>query len=104
VEGGTGTAHEGDLSRLPQLTGGAVWDCPFPREADEAGLDHAVVGLRVEVDAEGKVLSATTRSDPGHGFAREARRCALGKRWAPGFDRAGRPVRAKTTVNVRFDR
>jgi protein TonB len=104
VPGGAGTDLAGDLARPPQLAGGAVWDCPFPIEADDAGVDHAVVGLRVEVNAEGRVLSANTRSDPGHGFAREARRCALSKRWTPGFDRAGRPVGAVAAVNVRFDR
>ncbi|QSQ19459.1 energy transducer TonB [Pyxidicoccus parkwayensis] len=104
VEGGTGTDLAGDRSRRPALAGGARWDCPFPGEADDAGIDHGVVTLRVEVDAEGSVLSAAVTSDPGHGFGREARRCALSKRWSPGLDRAGQPTRAVALVNVRFAR
>lgn len=104
VEGGTGTALQGDKSRSPQLAGGFRWDCPFPAEADDAEIDHAVVTLRVEVDVNGAVSSARATSDPGHGFGREARRCAERKRWAPGLDRAGRPVGAVALVNVRFDR
>ncbi|MCY1023539.1 energy transducer TonB [Pyxidicoccus sp. MSG2] len=104
VEGGTGTDLAGDRSRRPALAGGARWDCPFPDEADDAGIDHGVVTLRVEVDSAGSVLSAAVTADPGHGFGREARRCALSKRWAPGLDRAGQPTRAVALVNVRFDR
>ncbi|WNG33999.1 ferric siderophore ABC transporter substrate-binding protein [Archangium violaceum] len=104
VEGGTGTDLAGDRSRRPALAGGARWDCPFPAEADDAGIDHGVVTLRVEVDAEGSVLSATVMEDPGHGFGREARRCALSKRWSPGLDRAGQPTREVALVKVRFDR
>ncbi len=104
VEGGIGTELGGDGSRAPQLAGGAVWDCPFPPEADDAGVDHAVVTLRVEVAADGRVIAANPSSEPGHGFGREARRCALGKRWAPGLDRNGAPTSAVALVNVRFNR
>ena len=104
VEGGTGTAPQGDKSRAPQLAGGFRWDCPFPPEADDAEIDHAVVTLRVEVGVNGDVSSARATSDPGHGFGREARRCAERKRWTPGLDRAGRPIGAVALINVRFDR
>ncbi|HEY0467401.1 MAG TPA: hypothetical protein VGC79_24545, partial [Polyangiaceae bacterium] len=77
---------EVDHSRAPRLAGGSSWDCPFPVEADDAGLQHALVTLRIEVAADGHVLQASATRDPGHGFGREARRCALGKRWAPGLD------------------
>jgi outer membrane biosynthesis protein TonB len=80
------------------------WDCPFPEEADDAGVDHAVVTLRVEVGGDGTVQSVRATSDPGHGFAREARRCAMSKRWSAGLDRAGNPANAVALVNVRFDR
>jgi len=93
-----------DRSRGAQLAGGSAWDCPFPIEADDAGVDHAVVSLRIEVAADGHVLSASATRDPGHGFAREARRCALSKRWSAGLDRAGQPTVSTTVVNVRFDR
>jgi protein TonB len=104
VIGGTGTDPTADRSRPPRLTGGGVWNCPFPPEADDFGVDLAVVGLSVEVDASGRVLNAAAKSDPGHGFAREARRCALSKRWDPGLDRAGNPMRSITLVNVKFQR
>ncbi len=93
-----------DHSRPAQLAGGATWDCPFPLEADDAGVDHAVVTLRVEVAADGHVLSVTPTGDPGHGFAREARRHALSKRWSAALDRAGTPINSTTVVNVRFNR
>jgi periplasmic protein TonB len=104
VVGGTGKNPAADASRAPTLASGLHWDCPFPVEADDAGIDAAVVGLRVQVAADGKVEEAKALTDPGHGFGREARRCALSKRWAPGLDRAGRPVAAIAMVNVRFER
>ena len=93
-----------DRSRAAQLAGGSTWECPFPLEADDAGVDHAVVSLRIEVAADGHVLSANATRDPGHGFVREARRCALSKHWSAGLDRAGQPVNSTTVVNVRFER
>jgi outer membrane biosynthesis protein TonB len=104
VVGGTGKNPAADATRAPSLASGLQWDCPFPVEADDAGIDTAVVGLRVEVAADGKVREARALSDPGHGFAREARRCALSKRWAPGLDRAGNPTLAIALVKVRFER
>jgi periplasmic protein TonB len=105
VEGGTGTALQGDKSRAPQLAGGFRWDdCPFPPEADDAELNHAVVTLRVEVGLNGEVTSVRVVSDPGHGFGREMRRCAGTKRWMPGLDRAGRPTSGVALVKVRLDR
>lgn len=105
--GGTGVrqvANVVDLSRPPQLTSSARWQCPFPLEADDAGVDHAVVTLRVTVGADGKVQSVTTSTDPGNGFAREARRCAQQKAWSTGLDRDGKPTSGVAVVNVRFDR
>jgi outer membrane biosynthesis protein TonB len=104
VVGGIGKDLNADASRPPALASGLQWDCPFPVEADDAGIDSAVVSLRVEVSLDGKVREARATTDPGHGFAREARRCALSKRWAPGLDRAGRPTTAVALVNVRFER
>lgn len=104
VEGGTGTDLNADRSRAPQLAGGLRWDCPFPPEADDADIDHAVVTLRVEVASSGAVSSARTTADPGYGFGREARRCAEKKRWVPGLDRAGRAINGVALVNLRFDR
>jgi periplasmic protein TonB len=104
VPAGAGTDLSPDRSRRPSLTAGTEWDCPFPAEADNAGIDHAIVTLRVSIGADGKVLDVRAASDPGSGFAREARACALGKPWLPALDRLGKPAAAVTIVNVRFDR
>jgi outer membrane biosynthesis protein TonB len=101
VEGGTGTAVP-DRSRAPQLASGLRWDCPTPEEALEEGVEHATVGLMVEIDVDGKVLGIEIKDDPGYGFAREAKSCAMRKRWVSALDRAGQPKRAKQLVNVRF--
>ncbi|HMJ13651.1 MAG TPA: energy transducer TonB [Polyangiaceae bacterium] len=104
VVGGQGTSPAGDLSRAPQLAGGARWDCPFPEEADAEGIDRAAVTLRVDVGSDGRVAGVTVMRDPGTGFAREARRCALRKRWSPALDRAGNPKAGAAVVNVQFVR
>ena len=104
VLGGTGTNLAGDRSRVAQLAGGGSWDCPFPEEADAAGIDSAVVSLRVQVASSGAVESVAVVRDPGDGFGREARRCALRKRWAPALDRAGSAIGSTAIVNVRFVR
>lgn len=98
---GAGTS---DLSRAPALAGTTEWRCPFPLGADDAGIDHAVVTLRVDVADDGTALGAHVLDDPGHGFGQNARACALRKRFAPALDRQGAPQRAKATVQVTFDR
>jgi hypothetical protein len=101
VENGKGTAAV-DRSRAPQLASGLRWDCPTPDEALEEGMEHATVGLLVEIDVDGKVLGVEVKDDPGYGFAREARSCAFRKRWVSALDAAGQPRRTKQLVNVKF--
>jgi protein TonB len=93
-----------DRSRKPALAGGLEWACPFPPEAEAAGIDDAVASIRVEVDASGAIRTASIESDPGHGFGRAARSCALTKRWSPALDRDGNPVAGGAVVRVRFVR
>jgi protein TonB len=93
-----------DRSRRPVLGGGPEWKCPFPPEADVDPINHAVVTIRVDVAASGTVVRVSVTKDPGHGFGREARACALAARWSPALDRGGDAVAGTTTVNVRFDR
>jgi periplasmic protein TonB len=100
----SGVSDGPDRSRAPQLSGAAEWRCPFPIEADGADIDRAVVTLRVEVAPDGSVIRTAALDDPGHGFSRQAQRCALRKRWAPGLDRAGKPAPATAIVRVRFER
>jgi periplasmic protein TonB len=105
VERGVATSGSAlDRSRSPTLAGSGRWDCPFPREAKRAGVDAATVTLRVEVQADSRVESVIVMSDPGDGFGREARRCALSKRWQAGLDRAGNAAKRTTVVNVKFQR
>ncbi|MET0791154.1 MAG: hypothetical protein ABW061_06495, partial [Polyangiaceae bacterium] len=66
--------------------------------------DHALVTLSIVIAADGHVVQANATREPGHGFGREARRCALSKRWLPGLDRQGNAASTVTSVNVRFDR
>ncbi len=93
-----------DRSRRPALAGGAHWSCPFPPEADGDQIDSAVVTIRVLVDPSGTPKSANVLSDPGHGFGREATRCALSKSWSSALDHDGAPTEGTVVVNVRFDR
>lgn len=107
--GGKGTAGPvappgPDLSRPVGLIGGATWSCPFPPEADAEQIDQAVVTVQVTVRPDGSALSATVVSDPGHGFGRAARICALARRYQPALDRAGTAVLSSNAVNVRFSR
>jgi len=99
-----GGSTRGDLSRSPTLAGNAAWDCPFPSEAARAGVDSAIVTLRVEVTADSHIESVIVLRDPGDGFGREARRCALSKRWQAGLDREGRAAQRTTVVSVHFQR
>jgi protein TonB len=93
-----------DRSRKPALAGGFEWSCPFPSDADAAGIDAAVVTLRLAVDAAGGVRSVAVESDPGHGFGDAARRCAQTKRWTPALDREGDRVDGGVVIRVRFER
>jgi protein TonB len=105
--GGRGTdpaAAPVDRSRPPELVGGDSWNCPFPSEADDAGVDLAMVTLRLSVGVDGGVQGVSLVADPGNGFGREARRCAATKRFRPGLDRGGNPIAQQFTVNVRFRR
>jgi protein TonB len=101
VPHGTGDAPV-DRSRAPRLAAGTDWSCPFPAEAEEEGLDHAVVGLEVEVSPSGALLAVSVQQDPGSGFGREARACALKKHWLPGLDKSGQPIQQKHRLNVTF--
>jgi periplasmic protein TonB len=90
--------------RRAALAGALDWRCPFPGEADAAGVDEAVATLAITVDAAGKPGKIAVLRDPGHGFGRAARRCALARRYLPALDAAGRPTAGALVVHVRFVR
>lgn len=110
-EGGTGTAKgpppppPPDLSKSPTLVGSTSWDCPFPPEADAEQIDQAVVSVIVTVRPDGSVQSVKVVNDPGYGFGRAARICALARKFSPGLDKAGQPTTMATPpIRVRFTR
>lgn len=113
VPGGTGTGEPKppppppgpDLSKPATLAGSASWNCPFPPEADAEQIDSAVVVLLITVRPDGTPLSVQVVSDPGTGFGRAARICALGKRYTPGLDKTGAVTTSTMPpVKVRFSR
>jgi len=61
--------------------------------------------VRVVVEADGRVASASALSDPGHGFAAAAEACARRETYSPARDDNGQPVRATTpAIRVNFSR
>jgi periplasmic protein TonB len=112
VPGGTGTGpapppvRKDDKSRVPGLLGSVEWnDCPFPGEADAEQIDQAFVLIQVKVRPDGAPESVSVLQDPGHGFGREARKCAMRKKYAQGLDPDGAPIPGMTKpFRVRFER
>lgn len=115
VPGGTGTSKGPpppppppagpDLSRAASPSGGTNWNCPFPPEADADQIDEARASLVVTVRPDGTPLSVTIVSDPGHGFGRAARMCALTRRFTSALDKTGQPIAGSTVpFGVRFTR
>jgi periplasmic protein TonB len=112
VPGGTGPVQAKpapppgpDQSRTASLGGGGEWSCPFPAEADTAQVDEAYVTLQVDVKADGTPAVVRVLSDPGNGFGREARRCAMNKRYATALDHDGTAIAGTTKAfRVHFSR
>ncbi|HVH44202.1 MAG TPA: energy transducer TonB [Labilithrix sp.] len=111
VPGGIGTApapavRREDKTRVPGLLGSVDWnDCPFPGEADAEQIDQAYVMIQVKVKPDGSPENVTVVQDPGHGFGREARKCAMRKKYSQGLDADGNSVGGMTKpFRVRFER
>lgn len=111
VPGGTGKPQAApvagaDRTRAASVGGGAEWSCPFPPEADTGQqIDEAYVSLQVDVRADGSAASVHVMTDPGNGFGREARRCAMSKRYQTALDRDGNPLPGTTKpFRVHFSR
>ncbi len=108
--GGTGTkpgpaVGATDLSSPPKLSGGTDWDCPFPPEADADQVDFQRVTIVVTVRSDGTPKDVRVVGDPGHGFGRAARQCAMRRHYEPAIDRQGNPVLATMPpFSVRFTR
>ncbi len=110
VPGGVGGVLGGALPSPPPspkaaLAGSSAWTCPFPPEADAAKVDSAVVTLVVTVSATGKPIKVMVVQDPGSGFGRAARSCALARTYKPAVDDQGKPIESSTPpIRVRFTR
>jgi protein TonB len=107
--GGTGTkvgAPLGpDQSRPASVLGSSQWDCPFPAEADAEEINYQRVKLMIVVRPDGTPQDAKVIADPGNGFGREARKCALTRRYEPARDREGRAVLGTIPqINITFQR
>ncbi len=93
-----------DLSRAPRPSSNN-WSCPFPPEADQDQVDYAAVSLVVTVGTDGRARSVSVLSDPGHGFGRMARQCAMSRSYSVGLDKTGQPTtRTTPPITVRFNR
>jgi len=109
VVGATGTGAPApptvDRSRAAGLGGSKSWnDCPFPPEADVDNIDQAAVLVQITVAPDGRASGVRVVSDPGHGFGRSARACAMQRRYQTALDRDGSPIGGTFSVNVTFAR
>lgn len=110
VPGGTGTAPAPaapaiDRSRAARIKNLANLErCPFPGEADAEQIDEAAVSIEVKVSVDGRADSVAITSDPGHGFGREAKKCALREKYDPALDVTGNPIPGVFRVRFRFSR
>lgn len=103
--GGGAPEEEPDRTRIARVIAGYATDCAFPPEADSDHVDHAAVVVVAKVKADGTARDVVVKSDPGHGFGRTARACALGWRYSPARDRAGTSTNGETPpFTVRFTR
>jgi protein TonB len=110
--GGTGTApapqaaKKEDKSRAAKLSGSTDWgDCPFPPEADADQIDDSYVTVQVKVKPDGTAESVAVTQDPGHGFGRAAKSCAMRKRYTNALDVDGNAIGGTTNqFRVHFSR
>ena len=91
-----------DRTRGAGLLGSTEWnDCPFPQEADAEQIDEAQVTIQVHVKPDGRAEKVVVLSDPGHGFGREARMCAMRKSFQVALDREGHALPGVTRRDIR---
>jgi protein TonB len=63
------------------------------------------VTVQVAVGADGRATSVTVVSDPGHGFGREARMCAMRETYTAAADHDGNPIAGQTKAfRIHFER
>ena len=110
VQGGTGTAPAPPAVKVDRSRAAAIMNkanlerCPFPAEADAEQVDEAAVGIEVKISTDGRAETVSVTRDPGHGFGREARKCALREKYAPALNVDGVAIPGVYRVNFRFSR
>ncbi len=113
VPGGTGgpqaapvaTAVGPDRSRAAGLSGSSDWKCDWPAEADSEQIDDAFVMVEVMVGPNGRAQKVNVLKDPGHGFGRNARSCAMRESFTAPLDREGNPIAGMTKpFRIHFER
>ncbi len=110
VQGWTGTAPAPPAVKVDRSRAAAIMNkanlerCPFPAEADAEQVDEAAVGIEVKVSTDGRAETVAVTRDPGHGFGREARKCALREKYAPALNVDGVAIPGVYRVNFRFSR
>ncbi|APR99880.1 hypothetical protein BCY86_03700 [Pajaroellobacter abortibovis] len=81
------------------------WNCPWPFEAELAHIDEAIVKVRVTVQTNGLPERVEILSDPGYGFAEEAKSCVMQHKFIPALNRDGIPIRSQTPpFYIHFER
>ncbi len=111
VPGGTGTAPSpATTPKVDRSRGAAIVNkgnlerCPFPPEADSDQIDEALVGIEVKVTTDGRPENVSVWLDPGHGFGREAKKCALREKYEPALNVDGAAIPGTYRVRFRFSR
>jgi len=108
--GGTGTAPAPPPTKVDRSRGARISNlanlerCPFPAEADSDQIDEAKVGVEVKVTPDGRAESVSVYTDPGHGFGREAKKCALRERYDAALNVDGQPIPGTFRVRFSFSR
>ncbi len=94
-----------DRSRAASLAGSKEWKCDFPAEADVDQINEAFVVVQVATRADGSPDRVTILSDPGNGFGRAARVCAMKEHYDPALDHDGNAIAGSTkAIRIRFER
>jgi periplasmic protein TonB len=108
VSGPVAPKTSGDSGRSrarPVSLDQATWSCPWPAEADAREVDQETVVIRVAVSPDGRPDRVDIVEDPGFGFGRAARQCALATRFGAARNAAGEPVAALSPpIRVHFFR
>jgi protein TonB len=80
------------------------WNCPFPPEADIEQINYMRVSVVVQVNSEGNPKSVEVLNDPGFGFGRAARQCALKQSYRSALNREGKAIAHSLATVVKFER